>query len=84
MLLQDEIHVVKWLSQYGALPKSQIMRMLQKPKNTAEKILKNLKREAMIADVSGGYYLGLDSLCRPDQRTIMAVWVLLKLALIHI
>lgn len=78
MLLQDEIHVVKWLSQYGALPKSQIMRMLQKPKNTAEKILKNLKREAMIADVSGGYYLGLDSLCRPDQRTIMAVWVLLK------
>lgn len=48
MLLQDEIHIVKWLSQYGALPKSQIMRMLQKPKNTAEKILKNLKREAMI------------------------------------
>lgn len=78
MLLQDEIHVVKWLSQYGALPKAQLMRMLQKPKNTADKILKNLKREAMIADVSGGYYLGLDALCRPDQRTIMAVWVLLK------
>lgn len=78
MLLQDEIHVVKWLSQYGALPKQQLIRMLQKPKNTAEKILKNLKREAMIADVCGGYYLGLDALCRPDQRNIIAVWVLLK------
>lgn len=78
MLLQEEKLIVKWLSQYGALPKSQLIRMLQKPKNTAEKILKNLKREAHIADVSGGYYLGLDSLCRPDQRTIIAVWVLLK------
>lgn len=78
MLLQDERYVVKWLSQYGALPKQQLIRMLQKPKNTAEKILKNLKREAMIADVCGGYYLGLDTLCRPDQRTILAVWVLLK------
>lgn len=29
MLLQDEQYVVKWLSQYGALPKTQITRMLQ-------------------------------------------------------
>lgn len=78
MLLQDEKHVVKWLSQYGALPKQQLIRMLQKPKNTAEKILKNLKRESMIADVCGGYYLGVDSLSKPDQRNIIAVWVLLK------
>ena len=28
MLLQDEQYVVKWLSQYGALPKTQIIRML--------------------------------------------------------
>ena len=27
MLLQDEQYVVKWLSQYGALPKTQIIRM---------------------------------------------------------
>ena len=31
-----------------------------------------------IADVGGGYYLGLDKMCKPDQRVIMAVWVLLK------
>lgn len=78
MLLQEEQYVVKWLSQYGALPKTQIIRMLRKSPNTAEKILKNLKKQMRISDVSGGYYLGLDPMCQPDQRTILAVWVLLK------
>ncbi len=78
MLLQDEQHVVKWLSQYGVLSKTQIIRMLQKPKATAERIIKNLKKQMRVADVSGGYYIGLDKLCRPDQRMILAVWVLLK------
>lgn len=78
MLLQDEQYVVKWLSQYGALPKTQIIRMLQKPPQTAEKILRNLKKQMRAADISGGYYIGLDSMCKPDQRTILAVWVLLK------
>ena len=78
MLLQDEQHVVKWLSQYGVLSKTQIIRMLQKPKATAERIIKNLKKQMRIADISGGYYMGLDSMCRPDQRMILAVWVLLK------
>ena len=78
MLLQDESYVIKWLSQYGALPKSQLIRMLQKPESTAEKILKNLKRQLRIEDVRGGYYIGLDSMCQPDQRTILAIWVLLK------
>ena len=78
MLLQDEQYVVKWLSQYGALPKTQIIKMLKKPPNTADKILRNLKKQMRIADVSGGYYIGLDSMCKPDQRIILAVWVLLK------
>lgn len=42
MLLTDEQYVVKWLSQYGALPRAQIIKMLQKPPQTAEKILQNL------------------------------------------
>lgn len=78
MLLQDEQYVVKWLSQYGALPKTQIVRMLHMPQQTAEKVIRNLKKQMRISDVSGGYYLGLDSMCQPDQRTILAVWVLLK------
>ena len=78
MLLQDEQHIVKWLSQYGVLSRTQIIRMLQKPKATADRILKSLKKQMRIADISGGYYVGLDNMCRPDQRTILAVWVLLK------
>lgn len=78
MLLEDEQHVVKWLSQYGALTKKQLIKMLQKPRSTAEKILQNLHRELMVSDVGGGYYLGLDRMAKPDQRTIIAVWVLLK------
>ena len=78
MLLQDEQHVINWLSQYGALTKTQLVKMLQKPKTTAEKILRNLRKQMRISDISGGYYIGLDPMCQPDQRTIIAVWVLLK------
>ena len=78
MLLDDERHVIKWLSQYGALTKTQVIRLRDKTPETAEKILRNLKREHQISDVAGGYYLALDGLCKPDQRTILAVWVLLR------
>lgn len=78
MLLEDEQYVVKWLAQYGALPRAQIVRLLRKPSQTAEKILRNLKRQMCVSDVAGGYYIGPDPLCQPDQRTILAVWVLLK------
>ena len=66
MLLEDESHVIKWLSQYGALPKTQLIRMLRKPPRTAEKILDNLKRDMRIADIGDGYYCALDPLAKPD------------------
>jgi hypothetical protein len=79
MLLQDEQYVLRWLTQYGALTKTQVIRLLKdKTPQTAEKIIRNLKKRLMISDVSGGYYLGTDSMCQPDQRIILAVWVLLK------
>lgn len=78
MLLQDEQQVIKWLSQYGALPRTQVLKMLQKPKATAEKIIRNLFRQSRITGVRGGYYLSLDPMSQPDQRTILAIWVLLK------
>ena len=79
MLLQEEQYVVRWLTQYGALTKRQVIRLLHdKPPQTAEKIIRNLKRGLMISDISGGYYLGLDAMCQPDQRMILAVWVLLQ------
>ncbi len=79
MLLQDEQYVVRWLTQYGSLTKTQVIRLLHdKQPKTAEKIVANLKRQLMISDVSGGYYLGMDPLVKPDQRIISAVWVLLR------
>lgn len=79
MLLQEEQHIIRWLTEYGALAKSQVVRMLKdKPPQTAEKIIRTLKREVLIHDISGGYYLGVDPMCQPDQRIILAVWVLLQ------
>ena len=78
MLLQDEQYIIKWLSQYGTLTKTQVIRLLKdKPVSTAEKIIRNLKRNMRITDVRG-YYLALDEMCKPDQRLIIAVWVLLQ------
>ena len=55
------------------------MRLLNKPNDkTSEKIIHNLKRDLRISDVGGGYYIGLDSMCKPEQRLILAVWVLIK------
>ena len=79
MLLQDEQYVVRWLTQYGALTKTQVIRLLKdKTPQTAEKIIRNLKRQFMVSDVRGGYYLSSDPMDQPDQRVILAVWVLLK------
>ena len=79
MLLTDEQYVIKWLSQYGPLPKAQVVRLLRdKSTATAERLLNRMKRDQRIADVGDGYYLGLDPYCTPDQRVILAVWVLLQ------
>lgn len=77
---EDELHVIKWLSQYGALPKAQVMKLLNKPPETAAKFLRAMVRDLRIFDISGGYYLGVDPLCRPDQRMVLAVWVLAQFA----
>lgn len=79
MLLQDEQYIVRWLTQYGSLTRSQVIRLLHdKQPKTAEKIIGNLKRQLLISEMSGGYYLGMDPMVKPDQRTISAVWVLLR------
>jgi len=78
MLLQDEQFIIHWLNQYGALTRAQVIGLLHdKPLKTTEKVIKGLKRQFLISDISGGYYLGLDPAVKPDQRIISAVWVLL-------
>lgn len=39
MLLQDEQYIIEWLSQYGPLTKTQVIRLLKdKPVSTAERL----------------------------------------------
>ena len=79
MLLQEEQYIIHWLTEYGALTKTQIVKLLKdKPPQTAEKIIRGLKRNVMLHEISGDYYLGVDPMCQPDQRMILAVWVLLQ------
>lgn len=78
MLLQEEMLILQWLSQYGVLTRKQLIRMLQKETATVERIIKSMKKRMMISEICGGYYIGLDPYCKPDPRTILAVWVLLK------
>ena len=77
MLLQDEQYVIKWLSQYGALEYEQVLRLLNKPRSVAEKIIRNLKKWLYVTNIEDGY-IGIDPTVRPDPKTIAAVWVLLK------
>ena len=79
MLLPEEQYIIAWLPQYGVLTKAQVVKLLRgKTPQTAEKIIRNLVRESRISESSGGYYLGLDAMCQPEQRIILAVWVLLQ------
>lgn len=78
MLLEDEKHVIKWLSQYHALLYAQVVQLLHdKTPDVADKIIRNLKREDRICDLPGGY-LAIDPLVTVDDRVITAVWVLLQ------
>ena len=73
MLLPDEQYIIKWLSQYGALPKVQISGLLQKSEDITRKIIKGLRNQNRVFHISDGYYVGLDPISRPDQRTLIAI-----------
>lgn len=79
ILLQDEHNVFMWLSQYGTLTRSQVIKLLRdKSQNTAEKIIKNLKRQLLVTESADGYFLSTEPPSKPDPRMISAIWVLLR------
>ena len=69
MFLQDEQNIIKWLSQYGALPKLQVSKLLQVPEVAEEKILKNLAQSS-IRNVIGSY--DVDSVLTTGKNEIQA------------
>lgn len=80
MLLQEERYLLKWLSQYGTLTRMQAIKMLQKPEQTASKIIRNLVREQRIAELNNGAVLAIDELCKVNNKMDTAIWILLQFA----
>lgn len=79
MLLPDEKVIMYWLSQYGVMIQEQALLLLyDKPRPTAQKIIRGLIKNNRICYINGGYYIGASPLCKPDEKTITAIWVLLR------
>ncbi len=77
MLLPEEQLILRWLSQYGALPKDLVIQMMtHKGSKTVERIIRGLYKQNRISYLSGGYYISVDPRAKPDQRVIQALWVL--------
>ncbi len=76
-LLKEEQCIIKCLSQYGPLTYRQLLLLTGKPKDTAKKILRNLKNWAYIFNLGQGYWT-IDPTAHPEPKTVKAVWVLLQ------
>lgn len=77
MLLEEEQCIIQWLSQYGALPKTQVAKLIKKSDRIAKRIINYLLKTRQISLINN-YYVGLDPLQKPDDRMIDALWVLLQ------
>ncbi len=79
MLLNEEKLIFRWLSQYGALTKKQLVALLyKKSESAAERIISNLIKARLIFRLKGSVYLSTDPVGEIDQRMITAVWILTK------
>ena len=80
-LLPDEQNIVRWIIQYGPLPKVLIYRLLhQKTERMCKKMMSNLQRWNYGVSLLGDVYFGTDRFCTPDQKVIQALWVLTRFA----
>ena len=58
MLLEEEQHIIQWLSQYGALPKMQVAKLIKKSDRVAKRIINYLLKTRQISLINN-YYVGL-------------------------
>lgn len=74
----DERLVKQWLSMYGALPRMQIKKLLNKDKDSdATNLIKYLVKRGELYEREGGVFLALDPYQRISERVIKALWVLI-------
>ncbi len=78
MLPKEEQYVVEWLSRYGSLQHEQVQCLLRnKTRTNPKKAIRNLKGRGHIFEPRMGY-LACDPRDKTDERTIIAMWVLLQ------
>ena len=79
MLLPEEKTIMYCLSQYDSVPMEQaIMFLHHKPKQTAQKIIRGLRKQNRISFLLGGTYIGAGPISKCDPKTEEAIWVLLR------
>ena len=78
-LMEDEQHILRWLSQYGPLRWPQIWKLLHyRSERSAKRLVQNMKRARRIVGIENDRYLAIDKYCEPKPRMLTAVWVLLQ------
>lgn len=74
----DEKLIKQWLSMYGALPRMQIKKLLNKDKDSeATNLIKGLVKRGELYEQESGVFLALDPRQRMSERIIKALWVLI-------
>ncbi|MBO5659762.1 MAG: hypothetical protein J6R98_01840 [Bacteroidaceae bacterium] len=82
MALREEEHlIVRWLSQYGPMPKGMIRKLLHyKPSDVVSRILSGLVRYRKIAMIENHKYYAIDRYCTLIPKMHEALCVLLQFA----
>lgn len=79
MLLPEEQHLLKWLSQYEILSREQAIRMLHgKTREVAEKIIRGLQKQRRIVYINRGSHIALDRMTKVDRKMAIALWILIQ------
>lgn len=79
MLLPEEKTIMYCLTQYESISMDQAIRFLhQKPKQTAQKIIRGLRKQHRLSFLNEGTYIGAGPVSKSDPKTEEAIWVLLR------
>ena len=77
MQTENEKLLTQWLSQYGPLPKVLITQLMKLEDAYAERLFRKVRRRGLAIEDSTKQFICPDEYCKPDSKTIRALWVFL-------
>lgn len=79
MLLPEEQMIMYCLSQYESILMDQAIRIIHnRPNQTAQKIIRGLRKQHRLSFLHEGSYIGAGPASKADPKTEEAIWVLLR------